>query len=90
VMADGGTAEVARLSGVALGATAVGPGLRASSVTFDREVVLVDLATRRLTRVTLGADSAAYVSEVRSGPGYVVTLSQSGEGGSVVRRYLIR
>jgi hypothetical protein len=90
VNADGSTSEVARLPGVDLGATAVGPGLRAASVTFDRAIVVVDLAERRLTRVNLGVtDRAAYVTEVRSGQGYIVTLSQSDGRRSVVRRYRI-
>jgi hypothetical protein len=68
---------------------AVGPGARASSMQFDGSLLVVDLAARRLTRVTLPQGSE-YPSEVRSGDGYVVTLSYPENRRSVVRHYRVQ
>ena len=89
VTAGGVATEVGRLRGSELGVMAVGPGARASSMQFDGSLLVVDLAARRLTRVTLPQGSE-YPSEVRSGDGYVVTLSYPENRRSVVRRYRVQ
>jgi len=71
--ANGAAVEVARLQVRDLGVMSLGPGPRASSMTYDRTIQTIDLTTRRLTRVPMPAGSD-FASEVRSGPGYVVTL----------------
>jgi hypothetical protein len=89
VTSDGVATEVGRLRGSELGVMAVGPGPRASSMQFDGRLLVVDLAARRLTRVTL-PEGSEYPSEVRSGDGYVVTLSYPENRRSVVRHYRVQ
>ncbi|HEX6052724.1 MAG TPA: M48 family metalloprotease, partial [Gemmatimonadaceae bacterium] len=89
VTADGVATELARLRGSELGVMAVGPGPRASSMQFDGSLLVADLAARRLTRITLPQGSD-YPSEVRTGDGYVVTLSYPENRRSVVRRYRVQ
>ena len=72
--ASGAVVEVARLEARDGGVMALGPGPRAASMKFDRSVRTFDLAARRLTTIRLPAGSD-YASEVRTGDGYVVTLS---------------
>ena len=66
----------------------LGPGLQAASPTFDRGIVTVDLAARRLTRIALPPNTA-FASEVRAGPGWAVTLGYGQNQKSVVRAYTI-
>ena len=69
--------------------------MKAKEVYFTRElqnhhggVVLVDLATRRLTRVSMPTQ-ASFATEVRSGPGWIVTLGYGQNQRSTVRTYRI-
>ena len=89
VTAEGVATEVAHVSSGDMGVMAAGPGLRAAAMTFDRSMVLVDLVARRLTRVPLPA-GREYASEIRSGPGYVITLSYGENGRSKVRKYRVQ
>jgi hypothetical protein len=86
VSADGAATEVARLRLEDLGSVSLGPGLRATSMTYKRAVVIIDLATKRLTRVPLAPDSQ-FASEVRAGAGWVATLSYVENRSSKVRFY---
>ena len=87
VTSDGVATEVARVSGGDMGAMVAGPGLHAASMALDREaLVLVDLAARSLTRVPLPA-GGEYASEIRTGPGYIVTLGYAQNGRATVRKY---
>ena len=86
--ADGTAAEVARRRGADIGVMAVGPGLHAASMAFDRSMVIVDLAARRLTEVSLPTGSE-FPAEVRSASGYAVALSYSENRRATVRRYRI-
>ena len=88
VAASGVATEVARPPIQDMGAMSVGPGPRVSSMGFDRRIVLVDLASRRLTRVSM-PPATSYSSDVRTGTGWVVTLGYDGDRRSVVRRYRI-
>jgi Zn-dependent protease with chaperone function len=89
VTAQGVATEIAQLPTSDLGVVAVGPGRRVSSMTFERVMLVIDLGTRRLTRIALPPNSQ-YASEVRAGPGYVVTLSYAENQRSTVRRYVVR
>ena len=68
---------------------ALGPGLRAASMTFDRGIVVVDLSARRLTRIPM-PPNRPFASEVRAGPGWIVTLGYGQNQRSTVRstRYI--
>ena len=88
VDANARVTEVAQLASPDLGVVALGPGARAASMKFDRSIVDIDLATRRLTRFELPPNSE-FASEVRVGPGFVVTLSYGENRRSKVRRYRI-
>ena len=90
VTSEGAATEVARVSGSDMGAMVAGPGLRAASMAFDQgAMVLIDLAARRLTRVPLPA-GGEYASEIRSGPGYIVTLGYGQSGRATVRKYRVQ
>jgi len=88
VSADGVATEVARLPLRDLGVVALGPGLRAASMTFTRTMVTIDLPARRLTRLPLPPNSD-FASEVRAGPGWIVTLGYAENRKSKVRLYRI-
>ena len=88
VNARGDVAEVAQLPSNELRVVSVGPGLQAASSTFDRGVVLIDLAAKRLTRIRLPPNTG-FASEVRAGAGWVVTLGYGPNQRSVVRSYRI-
>ncbi len=88
VSAAGVATEIARLSSRDLGVVALGPGLRATSMTYKRDVVLVDLTTRRLTRIAL-PPNGQFASEVRAGPGWSMTLSYAENRRSAVRFYRV-
>ena len=88
VDANGVAEEVARLPSQDLGVVSLGPGLRAASMKYDRSIQLIDLATRRLTKIPLPRGSD-YAAEVRSGPGWVATLSYAENRRSKVRLYRI-
>jgi len=90
VNAQGAVEEVAQTSLAELRVASLGPGVRAAGSMFDRGgVVLVDLAAKRLTRVALPPNTA-FASEVRSGPGWVVTLGVGANQRAVVRSYRIQ
>jgi Zn-dependent protease with chaperone function len=89
VSASGGVEEVAQLSQNDFRLAAVGPGLWAASGTFDRAIVVVDLAAKRLTRIAL-PPNGSFASEVRAGPGWAVTLGYGQNQRSVVRSYRIQ
>ena len=55
VDAAGLATEIARLRSRDFGVVALGPGLRATSMTYKRDVVIVDLATRRPDEDTASA-----------------------------------
>jgi hypothetical protein len=88
VTANGMATEVARLSLQDVGMMSVGPGPRVASMGFDRAIVLVDLASRRLTRIPMPRDTP-YSTDLRVGPGWIVTLGYGDNRRSVVRRYLV-
>jgi len=88
VSETGVATEVARLQAQDIGIVAVGPGLRTASMGFDRTVLVTDLAARRLTRIPLPPNST-FASEVRAGPGYIVTLSIDQNRRSTVRLYRV-
>jgi hypothetical protein len=81
--------EVAQLSLNEFRMAAVGPGLWAASGTFDREIVVIDLAAKRLTRIEL-PPNGSFASEVRAGPGWAVTLGYGPNQRSVVRSYRLQ
>jgi len=87
VRSAGEVAEVARLSEGTLRMATMGPGLRGASMTFDNQIVSVDLGTKRLTRITL--PPTAFASEVRVGPGWAITLGHGQNQRSIVRAYRI-
>ena len=89
VSASGDVEEVAQLSINEFRLAGVGPGLWAASGTFDREIVVIDLAAKRLTRVELPPNQS-FASEVRAGPGWAVTLGYGQNQRSVVRSYRIQ
>ena len=86
--ASGEVNEVAQLPMSEFRLAAVGPGLWAASGTFDREIVVIDLAAKRLTRVEL-PPNGSFASEVRAGPGWAVTLGYGPNQRSVVRSYRV-
>jgi Zn-dependent protease with chaperone function len=88
VTASGMATEVARLSMPDVGAVSVGPGPRVASMGYDRHMVLVDLVTRRLTRIPMPPNTP-YSADIRVGPGWIVTLGYGDNQRSVVRRYLV-
>jgi len=88
VSGEGDATEIARRGARDLGVVTVGPGLRATSMTFERAILVMDLATRRLTRIAM-PPNGEYASEARSGPAYVVTLGYAETGRSMVRRYRV-
>jgi len=57
-------------------------------MTFDRSIVEIDLAARRLTRIALPPNTE-YSAEVTARPGFVVTLSYGENRRSTVRRYRV-
>jgi hypothetical protein len=87
--ASGAVEEVAQLSQNEFRLAAVGPGLWAASGTFDREILVVDLAAKRLMRIAL-PPNGSFASEVRAGPGWAVTLGYGPNQRSVVRSYRIQ
>ena len=87
--ASGVLTEVARPAGQELGVMSVGPGLRVASLKLDRSIADIDLATRHLTRIVMPAN-ADYAAEVRTGPGYVITLSHGDRRQTTVRRYRVQ
>jgi len=89
ISASGDVNEVAQLPMSEFRLAAVGPGLWAASGTFDREIVVIDLAAKRLTRVEL-PPNGTFASEVRAGPGWAVTLAYGQNQRSVVRSYRIQ
>ena len=86
--AMGVTTEVAELASPTMGVVALGPGLTAASMKFDRSIQVIDLAARRLTTIPLPA-TTEYAAEVRVAAGYIVTLSYEENRRSTVRRYKI-
>jgi len=86
--ASGDVEEVAQLSLNEFRLAAVGPGLWAASGTFDRGIVVIDLAAKRLTRIEL-PPNGSFASEVRAGPGWAVTLGYGPNQRSVVRSYRV-
>jgi hypothetical protein len=89
VSADGEATEVARLPLQDLGVVVLGPGGRVASMTFKREIVTIDLAARRLTRLPLPPNSD-FASEVHAGPGWIVTLGYAENRKSTVRSYRVK
>jgi len=89
VGATGVVEEVAQLSGNEFRLAAMGPGLWGASATFDRGIVTIDLAAKRLTRIEL-PPNGSFASEVRAGPGWAVTLGYGSNQRSVVRSYRVR
>jgi Zn-dependent protease with chaperone function len=81
--------EVAQLSINEFRVAAVGPGLHAASAMFDRGIVVVDLAAKRLTRIAL-PPNGQFATEARAGPGWAVTLGYGQNQRSVVRSYRIQ
>jgi hypothetical protein len=88
VRSTGEVVEVARLAEGTLRMATMGPGLRGASMTFDNQIVSVDLATKRLTRIALPPTS--FASEVRVGPGWAITLGYGQNQRSVVRVYAVQ
>jgi Zn-dependent protease with chaperone function len=88
VRSTGEVVEVARLSEGTLRMVTMGPGLRGASMTFDNQIVSVDLGTKRLARIALPPTS--FASEVRLGPGWAITLGYGQNQRSVVRVYSVR
>jgi Zn-dependent protease with chaperone function len=87
--ASGAVEEVAQLSQNEFRLAAMGPGLWAASGTFDRGIIVVDLAAKRLTRIEL-PPNGSFASDVRAGPGWAVTLGYGSNQRSVVRSYRIQ
>ena len=88
VSATGVAVEVAQLPLNELRVVQMGPGARAASTTFDRGIVVIDLASRRLTRIAVPPNSE-FASEVRAGPGWVVTLGYGQNQRSTVKSYRV-
>lgn len=88
VDASGTATEIARLPSQNVGVVTLGPGLEATSMTYNRDVLMIDLTTRRLTRVSLPPNSQ-FGSEVRSGAGWAVTLGYAENRRSTVRLYRV-
>jgi hypothetical protein len=88
VSASGAVEEVARLSLNELRLVSLGPGLRAASSTFDQHVVVVDLATKRLTSVELPPNTG-FAAEVKAGKDWIVTLGYGPNQRAAIRSYRI-
>ncbi len=88
VSATGDVEEIAQLSLNEFRLATVGPGLRAASATFDRGIVVIDLATKRLTRVEL-PPNGQFTNEVRAGPGWAVALGYGQNQRSTVKAYRV-
>jgi Zn-dependent protease with chaperone function len=86
--ADGVATEIGRRRGADLGVMAVGPGLHAASMAYDRSMLIVDIAARRMTRAPL-PEGSEFPAEVRSASGYAVALGYSENRRTTVRRYRI-
>ena len=84
----GEVVEVAQLSSQDVGNVAVGQGLRIGSMSYKRELIVVDLATKKLVRATLPPNTT-YASDVRVGPGWAATLNYVDGKRSTVRLYRI-
>ena len=80
--------EVAQLNAQDFGNVSAGPGLRVASMSFTRDIIAVDLATKRLVRASLPPNTI-YASEVRAGPGWAATLTYADNRRSTVRLYRI-
>ena len=80
--------EVAQVTGQDFGNVVAGPGLRVASMSFSREIISVDLATKRLVRALLPPNTT-YASDVRVGPGWAATLTYAENRSSTVRLYRI-
>jgi len=89
VTASGALSEVAQLPSNELRLMALGPGLRAVSSTLDGEIVIIDLAAKRLTRVALPPNTG-YAGEARAGPGWAVTLGYWPGGKVGVRSFRLQ
>jgi hypothetical protein len=57
-------------------------------MTFDNQIVSVDLGTKRLKRIALPPTS--FASEVRVGPRWAITLGYGQNQRSIVRAYAVR
>jgi hypothetical protein len=86
---SGTAVEVAQLPVQDFGGMWMGPGARGAAMSFTQTIVDIDLAARRMTRVTLPPNTD-YASEVTSGPGFVVTLSHGVNRRATVRRYRVQ
>ena len=80
--------EVARLSMQDFGVVTVGPGPRVASMAYGRAILIADLASRRLTRIPMPPNTA-FATEIKVGPGWIVTLAYDNERRSIVTRYRI-
>lgn len=89
VSARGEATEVAEVASQDLGVVTVGPGLHVTSMTFQRAIVVIDLAARRLTRIPLPPNSQ-FAAEVRAGPGWIVTLGMAENRRSKIRYYRVQ
>jgi hypothetical protein len=65
-------AEVARAATRELRMNSMSRGLRLATMPIDRDVVIVDLSTKRLTRVAL-PPNRPFAMEVQAGPDWIVT-----------------
>jgi hypothetical protein len=88
VSASGALVDVAQLSSSMMRVVELGPGLRATSSTFDRGIIVVDLAARRLTRIELPPNTP-FAAEARVGPGWAVTLGYGRNQKFVVKAYRV-
>jgi Zn-dependent protease with chaperone function len=86
VVTSSSATQVARLSTQDLRINAVTRGLRVASMPFDRGVMIVDLATKRLTRVSL-PPNRPFAMEVQAGQDWIVTTEYGQNQKSVVRSY---
>ena len=85
---SGELTEVAQLNSQDFGNVTAGPGLRVASMSFARDIIAVDLATKKLVRASLPND-ATYATEVRAGAGWAATLTYVDGRRSTVRLYRI-
>jgi hypothetical protein len=86
---NGKAVEVAQLASHDIGVLGLGPGLYLAGMKFDRTIEIIDLATRRLTKIATPAGTD-YAGEVRAGPGFVATLSYAENRRSTVRLFRLR
>jgi hypothetical protein len=86
--ANGVAVEIAQLPTEDVGVVSLGPGARAASMRFDRTVADIDLVGRRLTRIALPPNTEL-ASEVRAGPGFVLTLGYGENRRAKVRKYRV-